>query len=746
MTLEEMQNKINSALEIKKLTKEELRKELKIKGEEDLKVFEEILKEKEEDGALYLDDKDYYHLFDAKIPYIHGQVFVGSDCMGHFIGKKNGKKVKFRILHDDLNGVLDGDTILIKDKGRTKYDRRLGEVIKIIKRKEKPSIFKYLGDGLFSLYNETSEVFIRKNPNKCQDLVVGTLVTALTTKEPIVDNIFEGDILRVCGHIDDPKALETAISLTYGFDYRFSDVVEKTVQKLPDFVTEKETKDRIDLRKEKIFTIDGDDTKDIDDAVSIKKKGDHYILKVHIADVSYYTYRRTNKVLFEESISRGNSAYFADSVVPMLPHKISNGICSLNPNADRLAKTIEIEFDENGNVVNSKLYKSVIRSQKQMTYDAVDKIINGEEVPGYEEYKDDLLLMNQLAKKLQKKRQQDGALSFFDYELKIKTDIYGKVSGISPIIQSDARKIIENFMILANTEFTNHMGYLYSPFIFRVHPSPNYLLLKATLEEIRTQDIDIDLNKLIEELQEKLNFQKDNIQPREIEKLLLGIQDKDYFEPISSLILKSMQRAYYFEENIGHYGLANPGYTHFTSPIRRAADQVNHVICDLVMEYNSTLSETRHKEILQELDELEKRLPDICEHISETERLADELEKEIENIKKLEYFEENMADYEGPILGKIIYSSKAGVIVKVGPFEALVPHECMEGFKYRKESRTYMSSDESIRLGDEAYVFDPDVLKERELIIYNSISKDEEKLIAPERPKRLIKTKKLETK
>ena len=742
MSHEEFKEKILETLSEKKLTLDELRNTLEFKGENNQNTFEEALNELELRGEIILNEKGFYNLLNDDIDLIQGRIFISEkDGLGHFIGEKNGKKIKYQVKNGDLNGALNGDIVFVTDKATKKYDRRLAEVKKIFKRSNLNETFIYLGRGLFKLYNDVTEVYFEKDVKDCSNLVYGTLVSARLGTEPLKENTFEGDILGICGHMDDPKSMIYAAGLKYGFNYKFNDNAINEAIKLPSIVTEEDIVGRVDLRKEKVFTIDGIDTKDIDDSLSITKNKENYIVKINIADVTHYIEKGTS--LEKEAQIRGNSAYIADSVFPMFPHIISNGICSLNPNVDRLTFTVEIEYDEKGYIVNSKVYESVIHSNKQMTYDDVNKILKNDKVPGYEEFKDELFLLNNLAKKRETIRKQDGALDFFEDECKIMTDLDGYVTDVKRREKGDAEKIIENFMIDANTEFTNHFGYYGFPFIFRVHPEPNIKRLAITLEEIKNQGIESPaLDRLNLAVKKALNNKEYHINSHFIGAFLKEIEYEEYYEAVSALMLRSMKRAVYSNQNIGHYGLANNSYTHFTSPIRRFADFENHRIAKLIMEYNSLPSEERQEEILDELDFIEKKLGFLCQHITETELYADKAEEEAERIKQIEYFENNVIDYEGPIKAKILYVSKVGIFAKVDDtFEVLVPFkELINGkFKYMKDSRTYHKKKESIRLGDEIYLFYPEIDKGKNLITYNEISKDPENLLTEEPPRRLIK-------
>ena len=742
MSHEEFKEKILETLSEKKLTLEELRNTLEFKGEENQNIFEEVLNKLELSGEIILNEKGFYNLFTDDIDLIQGRIYISEkDGLGHFIGEKNGKKIKYQVKNEDLNGALNGDIVFVSDKEEKKYDRRLAKVEKIFKRSNLNETYIYLGRGLFKLYNDVTEIYFEKNLKECEHLVYGTLVSAKLGTTPIKDNTFEGDIIRICGHMDDPKSMIYATGLKYGFDFNFNDNALNEAYKIPTMVSEEDIIGRTDLRGEKVFTIDGDDTKDIDDSLSITKKGENYIVKVNIADVTHYIEKGC--ALEKEAENRGNSAYIADSVFPMFPHIISNGICSLNPNVDRLTFTVEIEYDKAGRIVNSKVYESVIHSHKQMTYECVNKILAGKPVPGYEEYKDDLYLLNSLAKKRDALRKNDGALDFFEDECKIMTDLDGYVTDVKKKEKGDGEKIIENFMIDANTEFTNHFGYYGFPFIFRVHPEPNIKRLLVTLDEIKSQGIQSPtLDRLSVAINKSLNNKTYQISSHFIGNFLKEIENEEYYEAVSTLMLRSMKRAIYSDENIGHYGLANNSYTHFTSPIRRFADFENHRIAKLIMEYNTFPDEQRQEEILRELDDIQKKLPNLCTHITETELYADKAEEEAEKIKQIEYFENNLNLYEGPIKAKILYVSKVGIFAKVADiFEVLVPFkELINGkFKYMKESRTYQNKKESIRLGDDIYLFYPEIDKGKNLITYSEISKNPDNLLAKEKPRKLIK-------
>ena len=743
----QLEKEIIKILNSGKLSREDLIKKLKIKGRTARNLFDEIVDKIEAEGKIFIDEKNCFHIFDGSVNYIQGRIFINIDGTGYFTGKKNGKQVKFVIPHKDLNGALSGDIVVVKDKNKINYDRKLGSILKVVKRSERSEIFHYLGNGLFKLYNGISDTFFYKREKECRDLVEGSLVLAKIDRTPIVGSIFAGENEKIVGHVDDPKAIIRAVGIKYGFNHEFSDNVMEEARMLPNHVLDEDLEGRRDLRDEVIFTIDGDDTKDIDDAVSIEKDGDEYILKVHIADVSYYL--KDKSKLTKEALSRGNSAYLVDSVFPMLPHLISNGICSLNPGEDRLTKTVEMRIDKEGNVVASEIYKSVIHSRKKMAYDKVNKVLNGESVADYDVFKDSLFMMNKLSKILAKKRIQDGAIDFYSNELKIATNIYGNAISVKPREMGDAEKLIESFMIAANTEVTTHYGFIGLPFVYRVHPQPNVKKLLTALKELKVHGIEnADMNLLMQDLEKQLSGRKMIISPSRIGEFLRQIQGEDYYEAVSNMILRCMEKAYYSDENIGHFGLANNSYSHFTSPIRRSADLINHFIIDLMMEYYTVPDKSRCHEIERELINIKKKLPDLCAHISQTEWLADEAEKEIDKIKMAEYFNDHLEEYEGPIMSRINYINKLGIYANVDVFDVFIPKDELNklGYAYKRNSRTFVrKKKEKMNIGDEVYLFYPEVSLGNSTIIYNEIAKDPDELLAPPHPKRLIKSIKIKT-
>ena len=730
----------------KKCQLEELKKIFEIKGEEELKEFNRVMKSLEYDGDLYLDEKGFYHIFDEKIPLKQGVIHINRSGAGFVNIVENGKTISYFIEGKDLNGALPKDLVIISPRKKKFLGHQLAIVEKVLKRDDFLEIFEYQGNGIFTPYEVLSNFKVKSSYVK--DLVPQSLVLMeVGTKPDYIDDelYFKGEVKRMIGHRDDPKVDEKAVCLKYGFDAKFSPQIMKVVNSIPNHVLDEELEGRIDLRDKMIFTIDGKDTKDMDDAISIEKDGDDYILSVHIADVSHYLLQ--HPILIDEVIRRGNSAYIADSVVPMLPHKMSNGICSLNPGEDRLTKTVEMRFNKYGELVDFDVYKSVIQSRKKMNYDDVNAILEQGTIPnGYEDFVIDLLEMSKLSDLLTKIRGQRGCMVLDDVELKIYTDTEGNPIRIKRCVQKRAEHLIENFMIMANIVVTENYGYLGQPFIYRVHEAPDLAKLQATLEVIRDSNVVDDeiMEKLLAKI-EKLRNNHSDIRPVDLQPLLLAAKESGNLTAISNLLLRSMKKAIYLDENIGHFGLAEDDYSHFTSPIRRTADAINHILIDFHMQMLQATTDAEVMMIQEKINGF-NRLKSICEHISEREVAAFEAEKEVEEIKTLKYVATNIDDYIGPLEAQVCRANKFGMDVLVDSnIRAIIDSGdlSMTGFNYMRDSHTYVrkSSHDKFKLGTRMYVFDPEVSVQHRCIYYHTpMTTDEYQEGFKEKPKKLIKS------
>lgn len=494
--------------------------------------------------------------------------------------------------------------------------------------------------------NEVSEETENKRILAICEIINGQIYlkdteTMLTTTDNIINKLVDGDIILVkiksnnnvecnilerLGHKDDPNIDLKIIAISKSFKIEFNKDSLKQLEKIPTEVRDEDIKNRLDLRDELIYTIDGADTKDMDDAISVKmnEKG-NYVLGVHIADVSHYV--PINTPLYNEAFSRGNSLYLIDKVIPMLPHQLSNGICSLNPNVDRLTISCIMEIDKKGNIIDYQIAESIINSKKKMTYEDVDKILmENEIVQGYEPFVDNLKLCNELSFILSKNYNENGYLHFKDNEIKVNVDDMGKPIKFEPIITKAGRKIIENFMLAANKTIATN--YAYMPFCFRIHEEPNIEDLEKILE-------------LISKIGYKISYE--NIDRYKLNQIFKQIYEQGNYSVISPQLLKTMKKAIYSHTNIGHFGLGFENYTHFTSPIRRFNDLQVHYLIKL---YNNPNIND------QNIANIENLLPEICEHINQKEKLADEAEVEAIKLKMAEFMKYHIGEYfNGKIIG-----------------------------------------------------------------------------------------------
>ena len=461
---------------------------------------------------------------------------------------------------------------------------------------------------------------------------------------------------------------------------------------LPISVNEEEMVGRRDLRDKEIFTIDGDDTKDIDDAISIDiLENGNYKLGVHIADVSYYV--RENTHIDEEAYDRGTSVYLADRVIPMLPHKLSNGICSLNPNEDRLAMSCEMEIDNKGNVVSYDIFESVINSKKQMTYNNVNKIFDENIIPeGYEKFTDSLLKMKDLAAILRKNKIERGYIDFDIDESKIIVDEKGEAIDVVLRDRGTGQRLIEDFMIAANETVATCIYFMDLPFVYRIHGKPNEEKINSFI-------------KFIGLLGYKIKGKYEEVTPKDMQKILEQLKEKKEFHLLSTLLLRSMQKAIYDTNNIGHFGLASKCYTHFTSPIRRYPDTTVHRLIRTYLFDKKINPET--------VDYYEHKLPFLTEHSSTKERDAIECERQVDDLKKAEYMMKHIGER---YTGMISSVTNFGFFVELPNLvEGLVKVSDLTDDKYIFDETTFslrgVNNKRGYRLGDKVNVIVKDANK-----------------------------------
>ena len=478
----------------------------------------------------------------------------------------------------------------------------------------------------------------------------------------------EGKVIEIIGHINDPGVDIMSIVRGYELPVEFSEKVLNQAQRVGKDVSEADRAGRRDLRDIVMVTIDGEDAKDLDDAVHVSKEGDYYCLGVHIADVTNYV--QENSALDREALKRGTSVYLTDRVIPMLPHTLSNGICSLNQGEERLALSCLMVIDQKGEVSDYEIVESVIRVNRRMTYTAVKKILEDEDEETIGEYKELVPmfhLMQELAGVLRKKRKKRGSIDFDFPESKILLDKMGNPIEIKPYERNVATKIIEDFMLLANETVAQHFFWMEVPFLYRTHETPDAEKILKLGTFINNFGYHI-----------KVKSGDNEIHPKEIQKLLCKIEGTKEEALISRLTLRSMKQAKYTVNNTGHFGLACSCYCHFTSPIRRYPDlQIHRIIKD---QLRGRLREER-------TDHYGMILPEVAKHSSETERRAKEAERETDKLKKVQYMERRIGEeYEGIISGIMAF----GIYVELpNTVEGMIHVSRLAGDYYYYREETY---------------------------------------------------------
>lgn len=493
----------------------------------------------------------------------------------------------------------------------------------------------------------------------------------------------QGKVTEVLGHIDDPGVDIMSIIKAYDLPVEFPESVKKALNDIPDVVSEKDKAGRVDLRNVQMVTIDGEDAKDLDDAVSISKEGPVYHLGVHIADVSHYV--TEGSALDKEALKRGTSVYLVDRVIPMIPHKLSNGICSLNQGEDRLALSCLMDIDEKGNIVGHRICETVINVDRRMSYTSVKKILvdnDTNEIMKYKELVPMFHMMEEAAELLRKKRFARGSVDFDFPESKIILDENGHPTDIKPYDRNVATKLIEDFMLAANETVAEDYFWQEVPFLYRTHENPDP-------EKI------LKLSTFINNFGYSMHI-TDEIHPKELQKLLEKIAGSDEENLISRLTLRSMKKAKYTAECIGHFGLAAKYYCHFTSPIRRYPDlQIHRIIKECI---HGGMSEKRKLHY-------DKILPDVAEQASATERRADEAERDTDKLKMVQYMSAHIGEYFDGVISGV---TNWGIYVELpNTIEGMVSVNNMRGYYVFDENHYEMFNEtthQTYKLGQKVRV------------------------------------------
>ena len=558
-------------------------------------------------------------------------------------------------------GALDGDTVqvLVKKEGG-EGKRREGQVLNILERGNSIIVGTYTRSRNFGFVTPdnqkfTKDIYVAKAESK--GAVTGHKVVVEITDFGDEQRKPEGRILEILGHVNDPGVDILSVIKAYGLPEEYPDEVMKQIEDIPDEVEESQKAGRADFRDLQTVTIDGEDAKDLDDAITLSKEGNMYHLGVHIADVSQYV--TEGSPLDKEALKRGTSIYLVDRVIPMIPHKLSNGICSLNQGVDRLALSCMMDINEKGEIVKHKICESVINVTRRMSYTSVHKIVeenDEQERKEYEELIPMFELMYELAEILQAKREKRGSIDFDFPEAKIILDEKGKPIDVKEYERTQANRIIEEFMLAANQTVAEEYFWSELPFVYRTHETPD-------MEKIQ------NLALFIENFGYTLKIKEDEIHPKEIQKLMRAIAGKPEEGLIGRLALRSMKQARYTTDCEGHFGLAMKYYCHFTSPIRRYPDlQIHRIIKENL---HGGMKEKR-------IEHYQKILPEVTEQTSALERRADDAEREVEKMKKAEYMEQFVGEtFDGVVSGVTAW----GVYVELpNTIEGMVSVNNMKGF------------------------------------------------------------------
>lgn len=622
-----MENKILDLLASKEtsFSFEQIMHELGLNETNSIKELSKILMKLEKDGQIYQTKNGKYILF----KYCHlksGKLEVKRKGFGFVITGEGD----IYIDEKNMNGAINGDTVNVEILKKNTEKNLEGKVVKIVSRDLGNLVGEFYykkGKGYVTLDDAKMHIQIELDKKECKGVVNGHKVLVRLGTH-IKDNRYKGKLVKIIGHKDDPGIDIISIAYKHNIDVEFPKEALEELRNIPSEVISTEIKDRRDLRDQMIFTIDGDDTKDIDDAISIEKlENGNYKLGVHIADVTNYVKEGTK--LKESALDRGTSVYLANTVIPMLPHYLSNGICSLNPDTDRLAISCVMEIDGKGNVKDYDIFESVIKSNIQMTYKKVNQILEKNVIPeGYEPYVQALKEMQICSKILRDAKNKRGYIDFDQNEPKVITDENGKAIDIKLRDRGTGENMIEDFMIIANETVASHIYYMNYPFVYRVHEYP------------KEEKID-EFLRFVNVLGYKLTGKGKDLHPKMVQEILKELKDKKEYKILSKMLLRTMRKAYYSKENLGHYGLASKCYTHFTSPIRRFPDLTVHTILKKVLHGEMNKGEMEH---------WDESLIYIAEHSSEKERNSVEAEREVDDMKMAEYMENHIGEeYTGMI-------------------------------------------------------------------------------------------------
>lgn len=634
-------------------------------SKEQRQELNEVLEALLEEGKIEISKRGKYSK--AKKKLLTGTYMANSRGFG-FVTVE-GMDEDIFISEDDTNGAMHSDVVQVELLPNKTGKRREGKVVQIITRGMNRIVGTYQSSKTYGFVlpdNQRLQQDIFIPVEHSMGAVDGHKVVVEITDYGKKGRKPEGKVVEIIGHVNDPGTDIMSIVKGYDLPTEFSEKIMRQVENVAKDVSEADMAGRMDLRDLQMVTIDGEEAKDLDDAVSLTMQDGNYILGVHIADVSNYV--QEHSALDVEALERGTSVYLVDRVIPMLPHKLSNGICSLNAGEDRLALSCIMTIDEKGKVIDHQIAETVIRVNRRMSYTSVKKILEDKDEAERKEYEEQVPMLEQmqdLAALLRKKRMSRGSIDFDFPETKIILDKQGHPLEIKPYERNVATKLIEDFMLIANETVAADYYWRELPFVYRTHETPD----EEKIHKLAT---------LIGNFGYTLHLGADEVHPKELQKLLGKIDGTPEEALISRLTLRSMKQAKYTVDNTGHFGLAASCYCHFTSPIRRYPDlQIHRIIKENL----------RGRLNAKRIAHYEKILPEVAKHSSETERRADEAERETDKLKKAEYMQEHLGEvYEGVISSVTSW----GMYVELpNTIEGLVHVTALDDDYYHYQEDTY---------------------------------------------------------
>ena len=650
--------------------------------------FLDIIRYLEENYKIVKNRKNRYRLIGEN--FVEG--IYRKNQRGFGFVKIDDREDEIYIAKEDSLNALNGDRVLIEiTEEQNKLKRAEGKIKKIIKHEKETVVGTFQESRNFGFVVPDdkafgTDIFISKG--KFLNAKNNQKVVVKITKYPQKGKNAEGEIIEVLGSIDEAGVDMLSIIKEYDLPAEFPENVIEEAKKYGNKIDEKDIQNRIDCRQDIIFTIDGEDAKDLDDAVRvIKLKNGNYRLDVHIADVSYYV--REGSLLDKEAQIRGTSVYMLSRVIPMLPKELSNGICSLNAGQDRFTLSCSMEINNKGEVVSAEVYKGIINVTERMNYHDVQKILDKSDekvLKKYEKYIGNFELMAELAEILKKKRLEQGYLNLDIPESKIDLDENGKVISIGKYETSFSNEIIEQFMLSANETIAEKFYWLEAPFIYRVHEDPD-------IEKVK------ELNKFLYNFGLKIRIVNEKIYPKEVSKILEEIKGKEEEKVVSTLILRTLKIARYEAENKGHFGIASKYYCHFTSPIRRYPDLFIHRIISKYLEENYVVSD-------KFIEDVKQKAIDRARMSSEREKVATKAERDSEDMKKAEFMQDKIGqEYEG-IVSSV---TQFGIFVELeNTVEGLIRFENLgnEYFIYDEDRKRLIgeNSNKVYKIGDKVKI------------------------------------------